>query len=40
MVEDVKLAILGKRPIDFYGLTGGVVPSPDNVADRIREILK
>jgi len=40
MVEDVKLAVLGKRPIDFYGLTGGVVPSPDNVADRIREILK
>ena len=40
MVEDVKLAVLGKKTIDFYGLTGGVVPSPDNVADRVREILK
>lgn len=40
MVEDVKLAVLGKKPIDFYGLTGGVVPSPDNVADKVREFLK
>jgi 2-oxoglutarate ferredoxin oxidoreductase subunit alpha len=39
MVEDVKLAVLGTKPIDFYGLTGGVVPSPDNVADKLREIL-
>jgi 2-oxoglutarate ferredoxin oxidoreductase subunit alpha len=40
MVDDVKLAVLGKRPIDFYGLTGGLVPSPDDVADKLREILK
>ena len=40
MVEDVKLAVLGTRPIDFYGLTGGMVPSPDDVADKLREILK
>ena len=30
---------LGKKPIDFYGLTGGMVPSPDNVADKVREML-
>ena len=40
MVEDVKLAVLGSKPIDFYGLTGGMVPSPDNVADKLREIVK
>ena len=40
MVEDVKLAVLGRRPIDFYGLTGGIVPSPDDVAGKLREILK
>ncbi|MBN2563325.1 MAG: 3-methyl-2-oxobutanoate dehydrogenase subunit VorB [Phycisphaerae bacterium] len=40
MVEDVKLAVLGKRPIDFYGLTGGLVPSPDDVAEELREVLK
>ncbi len=39
MVEDVKLAVLGSRPIDFYGLTGGVVPSPDDVAERLRKIV-
>jgi len=40
MVEDVKLAVLGSRPIDFYGLTGGLVPSPDDVAENLRKILK
>ncbi len=40
MVEDVKLAVLGKRPIDFYGLTGGMVPSPDDVAAEIRKRIK
>ncbi|MBU0639392.1 MAG: 3-methyl-2-oxobutanoate dehydrogenase subunit VorB [Planctomycetes bacterium] len=40
MVEDVQLALLGKRPIEFYGETGGVVPSPDDVAERLRKILK
>ncbi|MGD2110774.1 MAG: 3-methyl-2-oxobutanoate dehydrogenase subunit VorB [Phycisphaerae bacterium] len=39
MVEDVKLAVLGKKPIEFYGLTGGMVPSPDNVATKIRQML-
>ncbi len=40
MVDDVKLAVLGKRPIDFYGLTGGMVPSPDDVAEELRKIIK
>jgi len=40
MVEDVKLAVLGKKPVLFYGETGGVVPSPDDVADEIRRLLK
>ena len=38
MVDDVKLAVLGKTPIEFYGLTGGLVPSPDDVADRLRRM--
>ncbi len=40
MVEDVRLAVLGKKPIEFYGLTGGMVPSPDDVANKLREIVK
>ena len=39
MIEDVQLAVLGKKPIDFYGLTGGMVPSPDDVAENLRKIL-
>ena len=40
MVEDVKLAVLGSKPVDFYGLTGGVVPSPDNVEEQLRRIAR
>ena len=31
MVEDVKLAVDGKVPVEFYGRNGGIVPSPDEV---------
>ena len=39
MVYDVKLAAEGSRKIEFYGLAGGLVPSPDQVAERIRALL-
>jgi len=39
MLEDVKLSCEGTREIVFHGTAGGVVPSPDEVADKIREIL-
>ncbi|MHC4777017.1 MAG: 3-methyl-2-oxobutanoate dehydrogenase subunit VorB [Planctomycetota bacterium] len=38
-VEDVKLAILGKVPVHFWGRTGGVVPSPDETAEAISKFL-
>ncbi|GAH82149.1 unnamed protein product, partial [marine sediment metagenome] len=28
MIEDVKLAVSGKAEVNFYGRTGGVIPSP------------
>jgi len=31
MVEDVKLAVNGKTRVDFYGRSGGVVPTPEEV---------
>ncbi len=40
MVDDVKLALLGTKPIGFYGEAGGIVPSPDDVAAKIRELIK
>jgi 2-oxoglutarate ferredoxin oxidoreductase subunit alpha len=39
MLLDVRLAAEGSREIEFHGTAGGVVPSPDEVADRIRAIL-
>ncbi len=39
MVEDVRLAVNGKRPVHFYGRMGGMVPSQKEVLDKIKEIL-
>jgi hypothetical protein len=29
MVEDVRLAVNGRKPVEFYGRTGGNVPSAE-----------
>ncbi len=39
MVEDVKLGVKGKKPVYFYGRTGGMVPIPDDIIDEIKKIL-
>ena len=39
LVLDVKLSAEGSRTVDLYGTAGGIVPSPDQVADRIRGVL-
>ncbi len=36
MVEDVRLAVNGKKPVGFFGRTGGIVPTPDEICDAIR----
>ncbi len=40
MVEDVRLACECSAPVYFTGRTGGVIPTPDEVIDKIREIAK
>lgn len=40
MVEDIERCVRGARPIHFYGRTGGIVPTPNEIKDKIREILK
>lgn len=40
MVEDVKLSVLGKRPIHFYGRAGGGIPTEDAIFGAIRQILR
>jgi len=38
MVDDVKLAVNGRKPVHFYGRTGGIIPSPDEVLQELRKI--
>ena len=38
MVNDVKLAVECKRPVHFFGRTGGMVPTPAEVLEQIRQI--
>lgn len=35
MVEDVRLAVDGRTPVFFHGRTGGMVPTPGEVADAL-----
>lgn len=39
MVDDVRLAVNGKCPVEFYGRTGGMIPTPDAVREKIRAML-
>lgn len=38
MVEDVKLAVGGKADVEFFGRTGGVVPTPKEILNKIIEL--
>ncbi|HOJ81311.1 MAG TPA: 3-methyl-2-oxobutanoate dehydrogenase subunit VorB, partial [Clostridiales bacterium] len=40
MVEDVRLAVNGKRPVHFLGRMGGMIPTQKEIYEKIREILK
>ena len=37
MVDDVRLAVNGKVPVEFFGKMGGIVPSPDEVLHALKE---
>ena len=38
MVDDVKLALECRLPVEFFGRTGGVVPKPSEILARIKEM--
>ena len=38
MVDDVRLAVCGKKPVDFYGRTGGMMPSVSEIEKKIKEM--
>jgi len=38
MLEDVRLSVKGRSPVEFYGRMGGVVPFPDEILAEIHRI--
>ena len=38
MVDDVRLVVRDSAPVEFYGRTGGVIPTPVEVLEKIRQI--
>jgi 2-oxoglutarate ferredoxin oxidoreductase subunit alpha len=38
MVQDVRLTVCGRRPVSFFGRTGGIIPTPAEVLGEIEKI--
>ena len=38
MVDDVRLVVSGRKPVEFFGRTGGVIPTPAEVLGQIRAL--
>ncbi|MDX9916419.1 MAG: 3-methyl-2-oxobutanoate dehydrogenase subunit VorB [Gudongella sp.] len=39
MIDDVRLSLNGSMPTYFYGRSGGMVPSPDEIINEVKQIL-
>ncbi|MGC4052757.1 MAG: hypothetical protein QM757_25790 [Paludibaculum sp.] len=35
MVEDVRLAVEGRRPVEFYGRCGGNIPTAEEIVEEV-----
>jgi 2-oxoglutarate ferredoxin oxidoreductase subunit alpha len=35
MLEDVKLAVEGKAPVEFFGRAGGGIPSEEEIMEKL-----
>ncbi|WP_297405850.1 3-methyl-2-oxobutanoate dehydrogenase subunit VorB [uncultured Cetobacterium sp.] len=40
MIEDVRLGNEGRKKVHFYGRTGGMIPTPEEIALKVEEILE
>jgi 2-oxoglutarate/2-oxoacid ferredoxin oxidoreductase subunit alpha len=40
MLEDVKMAVKGRVPIEFYARVGGIVPYPDEISGEINRLVR
>jgi 2-oxoglutarate ferredoxin oxidoreductase subunit alpha len=39
MIDDVKIASNGKKPVHFYGRTGGMIPTPAAIVEHAKKVL-
>ncbi len=40
MVEDVRLAVNGKVPVEFYGRMGGMLPTPEDIVHQLETLIQ
>ena len=39
MIEDVRLGVNGKVPVEFYGRLGGMMPTPESIVDHLQNLI-
>lgn len=39
MVDDVRIASNGRIPVDFYGRSGGMIPTPQGIINKVKEMV-
>ena len=39
MVEDVRLSVNGKVPVEFYGRLGGMLPDPEEIVNKLQTLI-
>lgn len=40
MVEDVRLAVNGRIPVEFYGRLGGMTPTPESIVSHLQNLIQ
>jgi 2-oxoglutarate ferredoxin oxidoreductase subunit alpha len=40
MVEDIERIVAEAKPVRFFGRTGGIVPTPDEVKEQIKDMIR
>ena len=39
MVDDIRATVLGRKPVEFYGRSGGMIPEPQDILEKVKEIV-
>ena len=40
MIDDIRLAVLGQKPVSYYGRAGGVIPTVEEIVEAAKKALK